>query len=123
MIIQFVLLAGLIGTFAYALSQHRRSRWLSTALMVISIVGATFVLLPDLTNEIANAVGVGRGADLVLYCFVLISFFAIFNIHLRLRASAGTTTQLARALAITSATSPNSQARSPNSGPPAQSKH
>ena len=60
-----------------------------------------------------------------LFCaaFVLISFFAIFNIHLRLRASAGTTTQLARALAITSATSPNSQARSPNSGPPAQSKH
>src|SRR5215204_2312571 len=119
MIIQFVLLAGLIGTFAYALSQHRRSRWLSTALMVISIVGATFVLLPELTNE----VGVGRGADLVLYCFVLISFFAIFNLHLRLRASAGTTTQLARALAITSATSPNSQATAPSSGPPAQSKH
>src|SRR5215203_6738513 len=123
MIIKLILLAGLIGTFGYALSQHRRSRWLATALMVISVTGGIFVLLPNLTNEIANAVGVGRGADLVLYCFLLISLFAIFNIHLRLRASAGTTTELARALAITSATSPNSQAKSPNSGPPAQSKH
>jgi len=108
MIIKLILLAGLIGTFGYALSQHRRSRWLSTVLMVISVAGAVFVLLPNLTNEIANAVGVGRGADLVLYCFVLISLFAIFNIHLRLRASAGTTTELARALAIMSATGPKS---------------
>jgi len=106
MIIKLILLAGLIGTFGYALSQHRRSRWLSTVLMVISVAGAVFVLLPNLTNEIANAVGVGRGADLVLYCFVLISLFAIFNIHLRLRASAGTTTELARALAIMSAIVP-----------------
>src|SRR5829696_6921464 len=122
MIIQFVLLVGLIGTFAYALSQHRRSRWLSTALMVISIVGATFVLLPNLTNEIANAVGVGRGADLVLYCFLLISLFAIFNIHLRLRASAGTTTELARALAIMSATAPRPEVRASRSGLPPATK-
>ena len=42
MIIKLVLLAGLIGTFGYALSQHRRSRWLATALMVISVAGRYF---------------------------------------------------------------------------------
>ena len=58
----------------------------------------------------------------MLYCFVLISLFAIFNIHLRLRASAGTTTELARALAIMSATAPNREVTASSSRLPAEAK-
>ena len=51
----------------------------------------------------ARADAARHGADLVLYCFVLITFAAIFNLHLRLRAAQETTTALARALAVATA--------------------
>jgi hypothetical protein len=43
-------------------------------------------------------------SDLILYCFVLAAFVAIPNLHLRLRAVLETTTDIARAVVLTSAT-------------------
>jgi hypothetical protein len=106
-IIQSLLIAGLLGTFGYAMSQRRRSWPLSVVMMALAACGVVFVLVPDVTNSIASAVGVGRGADLILYCFVLIMLVAVFNIHLRIRSSLDTTTELARAIALLSARSPD----------------
>ncbi len=115
---QFILLAGLVGIFFYALTQRGRSHWLANAMMAVAALGAVFVLLPEVTNNVARTLGVGRGADLVLYCFVLITFVSIFNIHLRLRSSAEITTVITRALAIASAQKPQ---QSPST-PPLQAK-
>lgn len=105
--IQILLIIGLILVFGYALSQRRRSRPLSAIMMAISLAGCLFVLLPNLTNIVAHALGVGRGADLVLYCFVLVTLLAIFNLHLRFRSAMESTTELARSIAIMSATEPH----------------
>jgi small membrane protein len=108
MIIQLLLSSILLGVFAYALSQRQRSAPISLAIMTISLGGIILVLFPEVTTRVARTVGVGRGADLVFYCFILITLAAIFNIHLRLRASAETTTDLARAWALATARRPES---------------
>jgi len=41
------------------------------------------VILPDSTSYVANLVGVGRGVDLVLYVSVLILFYLIFRVLVR----------------------------------------
>jgi hypothetical protein len=105
-IIQALLIGALLGLFVYAVSQRRRSAFLAVIMMAGSVLGSVLVLFPELTNRTAHAVGVGRGADLVLYCFVLVTLVAIFNIHLRLRSYSETTTELARSLALISAGRP-----------------
>lgn len=108
--IKVVLSLGLFSLFFYAFSQRRRSWAVSVSIAVISLLGVVLVVFPDLTSWAAHLLGVGRGADLVLYCFVLITFVAIFNLHLKLRASLETTTALARALAIATADAPSQKA-------------
>ena len=101
--IKVVLSLGLFFLFFYAFSQRRKSWAVSVSIATTSLLGVVLVLFPDLTSWAAHRLGVGRGADLVLYCFVLITFAAIFNLHLRLRAAQETTTALARALAVATA--------------------
>lgn len=109
MMIKGILILGFVGILSYALSQRRRSRFVANVMGIIVIVGVVLVLFPELTGDVANAVGVGRGADLILYCFVLAALVAILNLHLRLRAVLETTTDIARAVALTSATLPTAK--------------
>jgi hypothetical protein len=95
-----LLLAGLLLIFVYALNQRRRSPFAAMAIAVLSLTGAVLVLMPETANQVAHTAGVGRGADLMLYLFVLITLAVLFNVHLRLRAAADTMTDLARAVAL-----------------------
>jgi hypothetical protein len=92
----------------YAFGQRRRSGPLSYGIMAACAAGAVLVVFPDLSTRVANAVGVGRGADLIFYIFMLIVFAAIANLHLRMRAHAEVVTLLARELALTNAKAPGS---------------
>jgi small membrane protein len=105
-IIKIILLTALMLLALYAVSQRHKSRPVAGAMLIVTAAGAIFVANPELTNIIARLVGVSRGADLTLYCFVLIIIFAIFNIHLRMRAAMEQTTILARQIAILSAILP-----------------
>ena len=106
MIIQIVLSAALLAIIAYALSQRRKAFGISVAMAFIAAVGLVMVWAPELSNDIAHAMGVGRGADLVLYCFVVLMMAAVLNLHLRLRSDRETITELARAIAILTARVP-----------------
>jgi hypothetical protein len=99
-IIQPILISGLLGLLLYAVLQYRRSRLLSAAMVVVSLSGILLVMSPQTTDVLAHAVGVGRGTDLIVYCFILVALIAIFNLHLRLRAASEVTTALARAIAL-----------------------
>lgn len=100
MIAQFVLSALLVGMLVYAVIAARRTRFVSTLIGLAALAGLCFVWQPDSANELANAVGIGRGADLVLYVWVVLSMLVGLNLHLRLRTQADQVTRLARALAI-----------------------
>ncbi len=64
------------------------------------------VLFPDVTTTVANAVGVGRGTDLILYLLVVGSVFAVVMLATRLISIEHTLTELVRQLAISNAERP-----------------
>jgi hypothetical protein len=106
MMIQIILCTGLVACLVYAISQRPRAPILSLTIGLIAVAGMALVLAPDLSNRMAHAVGVGRGADLVLYCWVVISLIVSVNLQYRIRDLQAQVTGLARLLAIQSPVSP-----------------
>jgi hypothetical protein len=106
MIIKVLLLFGLAACLAYAVLQRHRSRLVSGALTVTSLIGAYFVLFPDHSSRVAQFVGVGRGTDLIVYCWILISLVISVNLQFRIVDLQVQLTELARELAIRSAHPP-----------------
>jgi hypothetical protein len=106
MIFQVFLVVALLALSAYAYSQRRRVPLVAYGVLVLSAGGIALAVAPEFANQLAEFIGVGRGADLILYVFVLIVLAAIFNLHLRLRAQQETLTELVRALGIRNAERP-----------------
>lgn len=100
MIAQFLLSALLLGMLAYAGVAARRTRLVAGLIGLAALAGLFFVWSPDAANRLAHDVGIGRGADLVLYVWVILSMLVGLNLHLRLRNQAELTTRLARTLAL-----------------------
>lgn len=71
------------------------------------IVGVALVIKPDWSSAAARALGVGRGADLILYIWTAISILVLANIHFRLRAQHAMITILTREIAILEAHRPS----------------
>ena len=85
---------------------RRSSPWIGGAMAITAIAGIYFAWRPDDLSQIAHLMGVGRGADLVLYIWVVVSFLALVALMLRLRALREQITQLARHAALGGATPP-----------------
>ena len=100
MIIQILLTLGLVVLIPYAYAQRATSRLIPVAMTTIGVVGLYFVWLPDHANYLAHLVGVGRGADLVLYCWILISLIVALNLHIVARSNLRLITELARYIAL-----------------------
>ena len=84
MLIQFIL--SLVLLMALALTWRRRRQdairpleaWLWSAVWI----GAGIVIWrPEATNIVANFVGIGRGADLVLYAAIIVLLLLVFQLH------------------------------------------
>ncbi len=111
MIAQLLLSALLIGMLAYAVIAARRARLVAGLIALAALTGLFFVWSPSSANRLANDVGIGRGADLVLYVWVVLSMLVGLNLHLRLRSQTELTTRLARALALRDARNSQSPAQ------------
>jgi hypothetical protein len=70
--------------------------WLIFWLMVGFVV-----IFPESTALVANWVGVGRGVDLVIYISILILFYLVFRILVRLDKIEKDITQIVREIALT----------------------
>ena len=90
----------LLGILVYAWSEQRRAPLVATSTIGVVICGLYLVWLPSQANMLAELAGVGRGADLILYLWVLISLLIVFNLHLKLRAHMDLITDLAREIAL-----------------------
>ena len=108
MIIKLFLSLGLALILMYAVSQRRFSR-LSHGMALLSLVGVYFVWFPDQTTVLANIVGVGRGADLLMYCWIVLSLLIITSLHLQQRRQLELITELARFLALSCVSAPGDQ--------------
>jgi len=103
MIIKALLVAAL-GAAAIVVIRGRRTALnllVRRVLMLAAILGGVVaVLLPDTVTDAAQLVGVGRGADLVLYVLVVTFLFTTIGLHLRLSEMHDRYVELARELAL-----------------------
>ena len=113
MIIQWILVVWLLLCLFYAFLQRGKSKFVSYAIAGTSIVGIYFVLLPTHANELAQWMGVGRGADLVFYCWIVISLIVSMNLHFKILNLQEMVTELTRELAL----------RAPRAPPDVQGSH
>lgn len=103
MIAQLVLTALLMVVLLYAWSAHRKAPVIGFLAVSAALAGLYLVWMPRHATWLAHAAGVGRGSDLVVYTWVVISLLMLLNLHLKLRAQMEEITRLARSIALSEA--------------------
>jgi hypothetical protein len=106
-IIKVLLLTGLLCAAVFAYRGAPGALPLATRrLALVCTLGAAVVatLVPALVTKVANLVGVGRGADLVLYGLVVTSTFLWIGLYRRLHELEHRFVTLNRAIALDRAT-------------------
>jgi hypothetical protein len=119
-VIQIILVALALLLFAFFVrSSHsvRTQAFKRVGFVVFLILNLDAVLRPEDTTWLAHKVGVGRGADLLLYLLVVAFAFFSVNTFLRFRNLERRFTDLARSIALSNAQPP--QARAEAAGRPA----
>jgi hypothetical protein len=97
--IQFLLVLILLSAIAVAWKRVRervisvKEAMLWTFLWIIALI---VILLPHTTSILASWLGVGRGADLVLYASVVVLFLIVFKVFVSLDSLDRKLTELVR---------------------------
>ena len=100
MIISFVLSAMMLAVLGAGLALRRRAPVVGIALAIAAATGLYFVWMPNHLSAVANAMGVGRGTDLLLYLWVSVTMLAFAGLVLELRHLRRELTLIARELAL-----------------------
>lgn len=103
MIAQIVFTLLLIAVILVAFVQLRQIPVVGGAVIFSALFGAYIVWIPGHATYIANLIGIGRGADLVLYVWVLISSAVLLLLYLNSREQLHLITTLARRMALADA--------------------
>ena len=107
MVIQFILSIGLLLSLVYALTQGASTRLLRVFMTAVVVSGIYLVWFPDQTIVIANFLGVGRGADLIAYLWIVVGILLILILHLRTMRLKAAITELTRHIALREAEQPH----------------
>jgi hypothetical protein len=116
MIAQTVLSLLLCSVLVYSWAEHKRASIVALASATAALAGLYFVWFPSHSTWAAELVGIGRGADLILYMWVCISLIILLNLHLKLRNQHELITALARTIALAN-TGSHSEERRLHTGP------
>ena len=104
--IKLILSAALFLCFAYAFLQRRKSRMVALGITGVSGIGLWFVIIPEHATWLAQRVGVGRGADLVVYFWIVISLFVLLSLQFKILGLQRDITALTRHAALGTAMEP-----------------
>jgi hypothetical protein len=100
----------LIGSIGVLVSI--RSRFVvRTGVLLLTMMGSALIIFPDAANRIAHSVGVGRGADLLLYVQTLSLVYILSALYRRNRANQAAIAEVVRHIAIATAEIPFSDRR------------
>lgn len=106
-----VILLSLIGVLALLViwpgRGARRLALRRVSLLLLMVIAAVLVIFPELSNSLAQLVGVGRGADLLLYGLFISFVVYVVATRAHHRRIDLQLTELARAQAIANASKPN----------------
>jgi hypothetical protein len=106
MIFQILFSLLLVAVALYAYLQKSKSPYFFYSLNILIFMGIYLLWNPKDATRLANLGGVGRGADLLLYVWVVMSFLIVINMHYKIRQLMAYLTILSRRLAILEAETP-----------------
>lgn len=108
--IQVLLISSVIVLLVYFLRSRTNARskaWVKVGYILFVITAIYAIVRPDDTTVVANWLGVDRGADLLTYALAIAFLFTTFSAYLRFKELELRYAQLARAVALQSARSPD----------------
>jgi len=94
--IQILLICGVAIISLYYILRLRNAFIDLLLLLVFSGLAVFFILSPELSNKLANKLGVGRGADLLFYICILFFLFITLKLFSHIRRLEKTITDLVR---------------------------
>ncbi|HMG56328.1 MAG TPA: DUF2304 domain-containing protein [Kofleriaceae bacterium] len=100
MIIRILLLAGLAATGWLVFLRRTRLPFHIVIVFALLAVAAIAVIVPDITAEAAQLVGVGRGSDLVTYMVEVGTLFVLLHYYTKFVELERRMTDIVRELAI-----------------------
>ncbi|HEX9163444.1 MAG TPA: DUF2304 domain-containing protein [Thermoanaerobaculia bacterium] len=96
-------LAVLVLVTLIQIARRRVAARVGLAWIALWVAAAIAIADPDILVRVAHFLGIGRGADLVLYLSILFMFAAFFVTYLRFRRVDEQLTKIVRHLAISEA--------------------
>lgn len=103
MLLQLVLLVFLLFAVSRVLLQLRQGNLTVVSFLFwggVFIAAMIGVLEPEVTSSFARLLGIGRGADVVIYLSIVILFYLIFRITIAIEEVRGEITYIIRQLAL-----------------------
>jgi len=107
MIIQIFLSGVLVSVAIVVALQRTSTNLVRLAVLGVIALGVYFVWAPEQSNALAHAVGIGRGADLLFYLWVIITLALIMFMYLKIQRLSHRLAELARAVALAHPEQPN----------------
>ena len=125
LVIQILLILAIVSIAAWLVMKRGAKQLAVRRLLIIAfaLFAAAAVMLPSVMTRVAHLVGVGRGADLLLYATVVVLLGVIAMQEARAKNEEKRTTHLARRLALDEAPSPLEHRRQALSTPAADTAH
>jgi len=108
--ILLIVLVVLLGVYVFALRSKVTDRLI---MLVLAVVGIVLLAWPGLSSTVAGFVGIGRGADLVFYLFIVFCLFRFVSQAASTRRLEERLTEVVREQALVNARPPWS-----SDGPP-----
>jgi hypothetical protein len=90
----------IIGVVILRYRQRRIGTFAFLSWLLLWSVAAVVILFPNSTMGVAHFLGIGRGADLVLYVGAMLIFYLIFRLFARLEQMDRNMTKIVRTLAL-----------------------
>lgn len=95
-----LILSILIVSFLRSRTTSRTKAYKKILLVAFVLVAIVVVIFPDITTQLAHSVGVGRGADLLLYGLTVVVVFMLLNNYIKDREEQRRFVSLSRKVAI-----------------------
>ena len=103
MIVQLLLTVCFFALAFFCWLRMGRVKFFAFILTFICLIGVYFIWFPSHLTYVANWIGVGRGADLLLYIFLTFVLFEFLVIRIREKEKMELFTKLVRRIAIDNA--------------------
>ncbi len=107
--IQILLITAVVVLLVYLLASRRKAQaraWVKVGFVLFVIAAVYAIVRPNDTTVVAHWLGIGRGADLLEYAFIIAFLFTTISAYMRFKDLELRYARLARAVALEGARAP-----------------